>query len=353
MKILVPVLAFSSAGGMRVLSKLSSTLIEQGHQVELLGPHDINEPYYPTLAKVRSFKNYFNFLPVVRGIFNLVGIFLFVLRHRKDYDIFLANYNLTAFPVSLAALGSGKGFYYVQAYEPEFYNRKTVVGFLSYLMASVSYILPLKRIVNGAIYTNYKLLSSQYVVEPGIDLDVYRFSPKAMDKSEIILGCIGRELAWKGTYEIIEAVKSVREATGKNLILNVAFELPKTVNLENYNFVRMYNPHGDVNLAAFYRGVDLFIATGLLQDGAFHYPCLESLASGCAVISNYGPATESNSLYLIGVTKEKIAQQILRYLQLDEADLMRMREYAKSDVKAYGWSEIAQKMVDSFARLSK
>jgi hypothetical protein len=353
MKILIPVLAFSSAGGMRVLSKLSSTLIEQGHQVELLGPHDINEPYYPTLAKIRTFRNYFNYLPVVRGLFNLFGMFLFVLKHRKEYDVFLANYNLTAFPVSLAALGSGKGFYYVQAYEPEFYNRKSIIGFLGFLMASVSYFLPLKRIVNGAIYKNYKLLNATQVVEPGIDLEVYRFSPKVRDESTIVLGCIGRELAWKGTYEIIEAVKFVRDATGKNLILNVAFELPKTVDLANYEFVRMFSPHGDDNLAAFYREADLFIAIGLLQDGAFHYPCLESLASGCTVISNYGPATDSNSLYFSNVTKEKIAQQILRYLQLDESELKSMRAHAKNDVTLYGWSEIAKKMVESFARLNK
>ena len=110
---------------------------------------------------------------------------------------------------------------------------------------------------------------------------------------------------------------------------------------------------GDKNLAEFYRGVDLFIATGLIQDGAFHYPCLESLASGCIVISNYGPADQKNSLIVNSVTKEKIAQQILTYFQLDNADLENMRNHAKNDVRAYGWSEIAKKMLSSFAALSK
>lgn len=353
MKILIPVLAFSAAGGMRVLSKLSSQLIEDGHEVEFVGPHFINEPYYPTLANVRVFRNYFHQIPVVRGIFNLLGMFFFILKHRREYDVFLANYNLTAFPVALGALGSGKGFYYIQAYEPEFYNKKSVIGFLSYLMASLSYLLPLKRIVNGAIYKNYKRVKAQCVVEPGIDLDVFKFAPKSFDASEIVLGCIGRELAWKGTLEIIQAVESVRQSTGKNLILHVAFELPSTVDIDKYKFVRLSTPHGDKNLAEFYRGVDLFIATGLIQDGAFHYPCLESLASGCIVISNYGPADQKNALIVNSVTKEKIAQQILTYFQLDNADLENMRNHAKNDVRAYGWSEIAQKMLSSFAALSK
>ncbi|KAI2694273.1 glycosyltransferase family 4 protein [Pseudomonas sp. TNT3] len=353
MKILIPVLAFSPAGGMRVLSKLSSQLIEEGHEVDFLGPHFINEPYYPTEAKIRTFRNYFHHVPVVRGIFNLVGMFLFILRHRKDYDVFLANYNLTAFPVALGSLGSGKGFYYIQAYEPEFYNKKSAVGFLSYLMASLSYFLPLKRIVNGAIYKNYKLVSSQCVVEPGIDLETYVFTPKQAGVEEIVVGCIGRELAWKGTYEIIEAVKAVREATGKNLVLNVAFELPKSVDLVKYDFVRLTTPHGDKHLAEFYRCSDLFIATGLIQDGAFHYPCLESLASGCIVISNYGPANNDNALFINVVTKEKIAEQIMVYLSLREDELASMRTHAKSDVKAYGWSAIAKKMLDSFALLGK
>jgi glycosyltransferase involved in cell wall biosynthesis len=353
MKILIPILGFSAAGGMRVLSRLSSQLIEEGHEVEFLGPDFINKPYYPTTAKVRHFRNIFNGLPVIRGVFNLVGMFLFILRNRKSYDVFLASYNLTAFPVAFAALGSGKGYYYVQAYEPEFYDKKTVVGFLSYIMASISYILPLKIIVNGEIYKNYKLVTSECVVEPGIDLEIFQFSPRLNGNSEVIIGCIGRELAWKGTYEIIEAVKSVRQITGRNLILHVAFELPKSVDLAQYDFVRLSTPHGDQNLAAFYRDVDLFIATGLLQDGAFHYPCLESLASGCVVISNYGPANNENALFMDSVTKDKIAQKILAYLQMNEVEINNVRSHAENDVKAYAWSEIAKKMLKSFTFLSK
>ncbi|EXF95568.1 hypothetical protein HK44_025330 [Pseudomonas fluorescens HK44] len=351
MKILIPMLAFSSAGGMRVLSRLSSELIESGHEVEFLGPDFINKPYYPTLANVRTFSNIFHRVPVVRGIFNLVGMFLFILKHRKEYDIFLASYNLTAFPVAFGALGTGKGFYYIQAYEPEFYDKKSFIGFLGYLMASVSYFLPLRRIVNGAIYQSHKLLRAKFVVEPGIDLEVFKFSPRSFPSEEIVLGCIGRELAWKGTYEIVEAVKFVRAFTGKNLILKVAFELPRTVDLKSYDFIQMCSPHGDDYLAEFYKSVDLFIATGLIQDNAFHYPCLESLASGCIVVSNYGPATESNSLYIEQVTIEKIVSQILRYLQLDREALAAMRTRAEHDVKAYEWSEIARKMLVSFSSL--
>lgn len=351
MKILIPMLAFSSAGGMRVLSRLSTELIKSGHEVDFLGPHFINKPYYPTLANVRVFPNVFHRIPVLRGIFNLIGMFIFILKHRKEYDVFLANYNLTAFPVALGTLGTCKGYYYVQAYEPSFYDRKSFIGFFGYLMASASYLLPLRRIVNGKIYKSYKLLKAKCVVEPGIDLEIFKFSPRPFPSGEIVLGCIGRDLAWKGTYEVVQAVKIVRAITGKNLILKVAFELPKTVDLKSYDFIEMSAPHGDKNLAEFYRGVDLFIAIGLLQDNAFHYPCLESLASGCIVISNYGPASESNSLYLQQVTIEKIVSQVLHYLQLDHQALATMRGNAEHDVKAYGWSAIARKMLDSFASL--
>ena len=351
MKILIPMLAFSSAGGMRVLSRLSSELIKGGHEVDFLGPHFINSPYYPTLAKVRVFSNIFHRVPVVRGIFNLLGMFLFILKHRKEYDVFLANYNLTAFPVAFGALGTGKGFYYIQAYEPDFYDKKSFIGFFGYIMASASYFLPLRRIVNGEIYKSYKLLKAKCVVEPGIDLEIFKFSPRPVPSEQIVLGCIGRELAWKGTYEIVEAVKIVRATTGKNLILKLAFELPKNVALKSYDFIEMSVPHGDENLAAFYSGVDLFIAIGLLQDNAFHYPCLESLASGCIVISNYGPASKSNSLIVEQVTVEKIVSQILHYLQLDQHALATMRAHAERDVKAYDWSAIAKKMLDSFAFL--
>lgn len=219
---------------------------------------------------------------------------------------------------------------------------------LSRCLAGVSYKLPVHKIVNGDIYRCYKLLQCERVVEPGIDLDVFVHQPRPMVGPQVVVGCIGRKLAWKGTREIVEAVEQVRRSTGKDLILNIAFELPEGLDMNQYGFVRVFQPHGDIALAGFYRQVDVFVATGLLQDGAFHYPCLEAMASGCAVISNYGPATQASAFCVNSVDKHVIAEALMRYLAADSADLNAMKACAAKAVGRHGWPQTGDRMLAYF-----
>lgn len=350
LKILIPVLAFSSAGGMRVLSKLADRFIDMGHEVSFLGSERINKPYYPTRAGMKFFYNPLHQLPVVRGLCNLFFMFIYLVKNRRDYDVVLANYNLTAFPVSMATLGTAKGFYYIQAYEPEFYSRRTVIGFFAYYISTLSYYLPIYKIVNGGIYKKYKSVRATDVVEPGINLGQFMHQPKLRTGPIVEVGCIGRKLEWKGTSEIIQAVNDVRTRTGVDLRLNVAFELPSKIDASSFPFINLSLPHGDEKLAHFYRQSSLFIATGLLQDNAFHYPCLEAMASGCAVISNYSPGNETNAFYLSKVTSDKITQAILDYLDTDEVQLRAKIDRAQKDVLAYDWSVVAKKMILCFEK---
>lgn len=348
LRILIPVLAFSSAGGMRVLSKLADEFVDMGHEVEFLGSQRLNEPYYPTKAKMKKFHNPFHHVALIRGLFNLFFMFIYLFRNRRYYDVVLANYNLTAFPVSLATLGTAKGFYYIQAYEPEFYDRKTIVGFAGYIMSTLSYFLPLHRIVNAEIYQNYKALRAVDIAAPGIDLRVFGNDEIGNQAGSNIIGCIGRKLEWKGTREIVQAVAKARDLTGLDLQLKIAFEVPDNLDISRLDFVELLFPHGDENLAKFYKRTSLFVATALLQDGAFHYPCLESMASGCIVISNYQPATSDNAIRLSHVTTEKITEAILEYLNFTEQQLEHKREQARIDVKKNDWPVIAGKMISFF-----
>ncbi|WP_339488048.1 glycosyltransferase [Pseudomonas sp. EL_65y_Pfl2_R95] len=354
MNILIPVLSFSSAGGMRVLSKLANQFVAEGHVVEFLVPRHVNDPYYPTVASIIKFNNPLNNIPVLSGLYNLILMLVFIIINRKKYDIFLANYNLTSFPVVLGSIGTKKGFYYIQAYEPEFYSKKTVVGLLSFYIAKMSYHLPLCRVVNSPIYKHYKNLKSSYVVEPGIDRELFfrnsngQQNKTDIDRPEINIGCIGRNIPWKGTKEIVQAVQIARSRTGANLVLNIAFQIPDSVDVTRYQFIRHTTPHGDLNLSLFYKKMDLFIATGLMQDGAFHYPCMEALASGCIVISNYAPASYSNAIFLTKVNVDKLVDNIVVFLGMKNASLKKISDQADKDMDSYTWSNIAQKMLDVF-----
>ncbi|EFN8653230.1 hypothetical protein EAF46_25230, partial [Escherichia coli] len=107
---------------------------------------------------------------------------------------------------------------------------------------------------------------------------------------------VGRKEIHKGTKNIIDALINWEQ---KHLItFNIALYLSKDDEVKlkehdvDYNFYPIYD---DIQLAKFYRVNDLVIATGLVEDGAFHYPCAEAMSCGCAVISNYAPLADTNS----------------------------------------------------------
>lgn len=331
------------------MSKVADEMIRQGHDVKFLAPAGFKAPYFPTIAPILEYRTYFQRLPILRTASKLLGMYLALIKARKHSDVIVANYNMTAVPVALATLGSNKGYYYIQAYEPEFYAElKTITARVSTLFAKFSYKLPLVQIVNAPMYQSYHEIDSNYVVEPGIDLTVFRSREQQWENQKLTIGCIGRKSKWKGTLEIIRAVQTVREITGRNLTLRVAFELPDGVDVSNIDFVELCTPHGDERLAEFYRECDIFVATGLIQDGAFHYPCIESMASGCLVISNYAPATAKNSILISNVSSDKIVSALVEALEMPVANRHALIEVCKTSVEKYRWSSIASKMLDVF-----
>ena len=55
-------------------------------------------------------------------------------------------------------------------------------------------------------------------------------------------------------------------------------------------------PRNDKELAGYYRSIDILIAPGTVQFGAFHYPVLEAMACGTPVIhTGYSPGESGNS----------------------------------------------------------
>ena len=129
MKILIPVLGFDRAGGYRVLSKLADELIMLGNEVQFLCPEGSEQPYYPTCATIawideKGFlSNNNNKSGKKNNAFSIQKKLTRALRKipKNSYDAVIANHALTTLPVKRAGL-IPKALYYVQAYEPEYYN---------------------------------------------------------------------------------------------------------------------------------------------------------------------------------------------------------------------------------------
>lgn len=349
MKILIVTNGLTRAGGMRVISNMANEMAALGDDVSILCP-DGSEPYYPINAKIIYFETSKMCSRYIKELLRPFEIYWTLRKERNKFNIILATHNSTALPVWQATKDKKNGFYYIQAYEPDFYTRKPF-SFYFKLIAKTSYKLNLIRIVNSNLYLNYNEIKAKYLVEPGIDLNIFTTQNNIEKSSDIIsIGCIGRHTPWKGTKEIVQAFllarEQLKECHGIDIVLNIAFEIPANLVKEKNLFINVFQPHGDNNLSDFYKRNDIFIATGLLQDGAFHYPCMESLASGCIVISNYSPASAEDSYFLKEVTMEKIYSALMTAV-LDKVN-GREKKVLKGVVEKFSWANQAKKMRDIF-----
>lgn len=362
MKILIPIIGFGSAGGYRVLSELANHWKLSGHQVDFLVDERSAEPYFPTSAYIHRFNREGE---ILRGVVkneevsykpsgNAFSIYLGMWRALKRigdrYDVILANHSLTAFPVALAQVGKVKKFYYVQAYEPEYYalekgKKAKVLEWLS----TFSYKLPLQQIANSPIYIGYRNVRAKHWIPPGIDEKIFyrRPSPPLFVKSQPwTIGVIGRREPSKGTRYALEAFEELARKD-PYVRLKVAFgNLPEGW---HHDRAEVVIPRNDSELADYYRSVDILIAPGTVQLGACHYPVLEAMACGTPVVTTgYLPANEGNAWIVPVHDSASITVAAKHIQQLPKNELNSKLTRANDAIKKFFWNDIAPRFINIF-----
>ncbi|POL91382.1 hypothetical protein C3F26_27605, partial [Escherichia coli] len=74
-----------------------------------------------------------------------------------------------------------------------------------------------------------------------------------------------------------------------------------------------------------------------------HYPCAESMACGCLVISNYAPLTETNSvLKLVKFDACKLGEAINLCLNLDLEEKSKEIQSNISVLNKYDWKIVGE-----------
>lgn len=358
MKIDIPILGFGRAGGYRVLSRLASEWIHRGHTVRFLCTQASLSPYFPTTAEIiwltdagkRVPLNSPEMLRTRGGILhvarNLCALFLGLCRHSHSADCILANHSLTAWPVFFC-LSRARKYYYVQAYEAEFYAN-SAEGRKSVLMcqAWLSYWLPLRRIVNAPVYLNYRNLRAKDWVPPGVDFSLFR--PRPAGAGPILtLACIGRKEPDKGTRDVLAAFVILKTQNPDVRLLVAYGNLPDGMNaLEG---VHVIVPANDGELAEFYRTADIFIAPALGQHGAPHYPVMEAMACGVPLITTgYLPATAENC-WLVAEKDPVGIVGAIKAIQTGGADTQARVERALLDIREFRWEAVAARMLQVFS----
>lgn len=337
MNILVPVLKFGPSGGLRVLAKMSHEWVKLGHRVTFINMSD-GKPYFPIDSEIVA-------IEATSTIQKYRKTIKYLNEHFQEYDCLLANFCLTTVPIifsSLLHLNFKKNYYYIQAYEPDFFKPHT----FKRMYAKLSYKLPFKRIVNSNIYRDYKKLQSTRVVFPGLDLLNYYSKDVKVFNPILKIGTIGRIEEWKGTADVCKAME-ILQSENINFDFYLAFNDFETI---PHHFVK---PDGDEKLSAFYRDMDIVVAACKGQHGAIHYPVIETMAVGSTIVcTDYYPSNDSNAYKVDESAPEQIAEAIKRIINNKE-EAIQKREQALKDVQQFDWPIVAQKFLNYLQEGSK
>lgn len=347
MKILIPILKFGKAGGYRVLSELANNWTENGHEVDFVSYFESDKSYYPTKAKViwlnnngEEITNNVDYISKGSTRNKIHALSTYIRKNSKEYDVILANFNLTT--ISVMLFSKTNNYYYIQAYEPDFFPIRSFKSCMHKFIAWLTYFLPLTKVVNSDIYKHYKNIRSKYVIPPGLDLKIYY--PKKLEyknKDEIVVGCIGRKEEFKGSEDVAAAVKILHEK-GYKIKFKVAFN---PVNYKNYELV---HPDGDNNLADFYRSLDILVAPGHIQLGAVHYPVMEAMACNVPVITTgYYPANNENS-FIVPVKRPDKISEIIEMIAKDYSITIKKATKAREDIQQFDWKIVSNKFIEIF-----
>ncbi|RZT95241.1 glycosyltransferase family 4 protein [Rivibacter subsaxonicus] len=361
MRLLIPVASFEVGGGFRVLSELSNHWMRQGHEVSFLVDARSGPPRYPTTASVRRFDPHGAEVPASapRPAFSASGntrsVYLGMLRALTrigaDYDIILANHSFTALPVALARAGRARKWYYVQAYEPEYYSFEPGwKGRVLQAMSALSYSLPLTQVANAPIYIGYRSIRARDWIPPGLDPAIFhrrRDQPRRNPDSKVTLGVISRTEETKGTIYVLEAFERLARKD-ERYHLKVAYNnVPAGWSHPRCEIVV---PDGDEGLADYYRSIDAMIAPGTVQLGACHYPVLEAMSCGTPVITTgYLPADERNSWIVPVRDAAAIERAVEDFVSIDEPALHAKLDRAALAIRTFYWDAVSKAFMDLMA----
>jgi glycosyltransferase involved in cell wall biosynthesis len=361
---LIPIVGFGRTGGYRVLSELASRWAETGQEVDFLVPSELASPYFPTAAGIRMIDAVGSITrrpsdcaaaghPRTPGAREIYWRLLRALRRiGAEYDVILANQSLTTIPVFIADCGRARKFYYVQAYEPDYYAVRS--GWKSLVLRGlslISYTLPLQQIANAPVYIGHKRIRAKAWIAPGIDPGTF-FRKGALPRhgtdGRWIVGTIGRKERDKGTVFVQEAFERLA-ATDPHVHLKIAFNTASAG--WHHERAEIITPANDLELAEFYRSVDVLVAVPTQQFGACHYPVLEAMACGIPVISTgHLPADRSNAWLVLPGNADAIVRALGEVRETSPAELSAKLDLAAEATRRFTWDKVASDFLQLLER---
>jgi glycosyltransferase involved in cell wall biosynthesis len=349
-KITFPTFGLGGAGGEKALVRIANGLILRGHDVSFVLPLGGYSKTYPTKAKL------IETLPIIAGYrklrvpyMNLLTSCIALAPRIPKSDIVCASYCLTALPTLIATrlLKKGTPFYFVQHYESLFFDKSYQFGYRSHVKDTYKYfenIITVSKWLDDKIYEHTGRRST--VINPGIDLDIFRPMKSEKDDIKTIL-CLGVNPKWKGNADVIKAMEIVYEKYKKVKLLIVGrakVEVKSEIPYEQ-------RQASDEELAKLYSSCDVY-ALGSWYEG-YPAPPLEAMACGAPVISTdnlgireYG-IDGNNCLIVPPRNPEAMADAILRLLS-DKDLCQKLSAEGPKTAQQFTWDKTVDKIEKLF-----
>ncbi|NJL92465.1 MAG: glycosyltransferase family 4 protein [Anaerolineae bacterium] len=281
--LVIPLSGLNASGGVRVVTHLANTLVQQGWQVSLIVPDYQASPAFALDDRV------------LRRVLRVPGRgrLRWLVYHARlawlacqGADVCLATYYLTPLPIYLSWWRHGRRarlVYFVQGYELESHvalnvRKRGMEKYLTSMLIRLSYGLPFLKVANSQ-WTRNKLGQANVQVIP-IGLDEARFAsaePIQKPNNLLIIGGVGRRGPTKGFEVLVETLSAFigRPGVEVRILSDLDLTLPEGI--------RHIKPASDGEVAEFYRACTVFVFTSVME--GFGLPPLEAMACGAAVVT--------------------------------------------------------------------
>jgi glycosyltransferase involved in cell wall biosynthesis len=336
-KIVFLIYTLTPTGGLKVLFKIGNKLKESGYDVEFYVAENLAD--YPL--------QYQNSCKIVGANGNVLNTFFsrlaYLFNAQIKADVIVATY----FPTAIAAYFNkniaGKLLYYVQADETHFFSFRLLTlvrRFHYFLFAHVSYLIPIRKIVNCAGSTASLSKRNNYpVIPPGFDPIIYNPSKKGVN-TVLKIGHISRVERRKGSLEFFEAMKLLREE-GLDFEILIAYDFCKETAQVDYEKCK---PKSESELADFYSSCDIIIST--VWEKGFAYPPLETMACGSISIStpiDYGK--EWHDHVPIAVNNASAIKEAVLWIVNNPLEAEKIRQNGIATSHKYTWDFIVESWI--------
>jgi glycosyltransferase involved in cell wall biosynthesis len=209
----------------------------------------------------------------------------------------------------------------------------------------------LKQIANAPVYIGHKGIRAKAWIAPGINPGTFfrkGAPPPRRADGRWTIGTIGRRERDKGTVFVQEAFELLA-AADPHVQLKIAFNTASDG--WHHERAEIITPANDLELAEFYRSVDVLVAVPTQQFGACHYPVLEAMACGIPVISTgHLPADRSNAWIVPPGDAHAIVKALREVRETSPGELSAKLDLAAEATRPFTWDKVASDFLQLLER---